>query len=598
MRLIQTHVSAFLLKAISILRCCLPLVCIAIPPTSAQVTVWTQHNDNARTGVNAKETTLKPSNVNKGQFGKLFSYTLDDQTYSQPLYMPDLTMAVDGRKHNVVFVTTVNNSVYAWDADSKTANGGHALWHVNLTPSDGRPPNVQDMDAIGACGGNYHDFAGNFGIVGTPVIDTRQKVMYLVVRAVESGSFIQRLHALDIQNGKDISGSPKEISASYDAILFDPQLQNQRAALALTNGVIYIAWSSHCDNGDYHGWVTGYRTTDLTQVAAWNDSPFDDNGSNMAGIWQGGQGATIDDRGYLYFLTGNGAWDGINNFGESAIQLTPSSSGGLRVGQYFTPHNWGDLNNGDTDLGSAGTVLIRSSGRTLLVGGGKQGMVYVMDTKAMGGYTNGGPDKVVQEFQATFIQNGGQTLHMHGGPVFFGAGPSMQYLYLWGENDFLRVFRYFPDSVPPAAPFNSTAIATSTVLAPQVGNGMPGGFLSISSNGESDAIVWALTPHTCNANQNVEPGKLFAFDATHFISSGSKQNLQLLWDSEQNFPHDDVGYFAKFTYPTVANGRVYVAGWGSVPLDNKDKCAEDAQPPAPSNEGQLSVYGLFDRGAR
>ena len=575
---------------------CKGAVCLGVFSTAllAQITVLTQHNDNSRTGANTHETSLAPSSVNRNYFGKLFSYKLDDQTYSQPLYVPNLIMSVDGQTHNVVLVTTVNNSVYAWDADRNTANGGLPLWVKNLTPSGARPPNVQDMDAIGACGGNYHDFAGNFGIVGTPVIDSANNAVFLVARTVEKGAFVQRLHALDIRSGNEILGGPVVVGGGAQ---FSPQLQNQRGALALVNGVVYIAWSSHCDNGDYHGWVMGYSASNLTQLTAWNDSPS----GSQAGIWQGGQGATADAAGNLYFLTGNGSWDGTDNFGQSAIQLTTNSAGALRLGKYFTPWNYLQLNHGDTDLGSAGVVLI--PGTSLLVGGGKQGMLYVMDSNVMGGVTQGSPDNVVQEFQATFIQNGGSTMHIHGGPVFFNGGSSAQYVYLWGENDHLRAYQYsnphnsFPASgsgPPLAAPlFNSTAVAQSSMLVPQIGSGMPGGFLSTSSNGTAGGIVWALTPHACDANQHVEPGALFAFDATNFSGSGTPRTLTDLWDSTQNLSRDDVGYFAKFTYPTVAAGKVYVGSWGNVPAAIEGMCAESSQPAAPSNQGQLLVYGLL-----
>jgi hypothetical protein len=581
------------------------LLAAALGSAWAQVSVLTQHNDNGRTGANTQESSLAPANVNPGQFGKLFTYPLDDQTYSQPLYVPHLTMAVDGQMHDVVFVTTVNNSVYAWDADSNTANGGAPLWHVNLTPSGARPPNIADMSAMGACGHNYHDFAGNIGIVGTPVIDAVNNVIYLVARTVEGSTFIQRLHALDIRSGAEILGGPVIIQGSYDGNLFTSfaaspspgQLQNQRSALTLVNGTLYINWSSHCDYGNYHGWVMGYNASNLAQITAWNDSPT----GTMAGIWQGGQGATVDSAGNLYFLTGNGTWNGTLNFGQSALRLTPGPTGALAVGSYFTPWNYLQLNNGDNDLGSAGGVLI--PGTRLLAGGGKQGMLYVMDTNAMGGITAGAPDHVVQEFQATFIRNGGSTLHIHGGPVFFTA-PTAQYVFLWGENDFLRAYRYanpagaYPPGTggpSPTAPlFNSTAAAQSTILVPQVGTGMPGGFLSTSSNGTSNGIVWALTPHACDANQHVEPGALFAFDASNFAATGgSTATLIPLWNSTQNLARDDVGYFAKFTYPTIASGRVYVSSWGNVPLANESKCAETSTPAAPTNQGQLVVYGFL-----
>jgi hypothetical protein len=567
-----------------------------VSSASAQVAVWTQHNDNNRSGANSQETSLTPSTVKAG-FGKLFSYQLDDQTYSQPLYIPNLTMSVDGQRHNVVFITTVNNSVYAWDADSQTANGGQPLWHKNLTPPGARAPNVQ-TDVRGACGGNYHDFAANFGTVGTPVIDVANSALYVVARTVEqSGKVnVQRLHALDIRNGTEIMGGPVIIGGAYKGVQFDPELQNQRSALALVKGVVYIAWSSHCDYGEYHGWVMGYRASNLAQVTAWNDSPLP---GSMAGIWQGGQGATADEAGNLYFLTGNGTSDGINNFGESAIQLVPNPTGILNVGQFFTPSNWASLNNGDTDLGSAGVVLI--PGTSLVAGGGKQGMIYVMNSRAMGGFTTGTQDKVVQEFQATFIQNGGPSAHIHGGPVFFNGGTGAQYLYVWGENDYLRAYQYSNphnnfsgNGAQPASEllFNATAVAHSSMFAPQVESGMPGGFLSTSSNGTNNGIVWALTPHACDANHNVEPGALFAFDATNFSGSGTQKTLVELWDSTQNLARDDVGYFAKYTYPTVAAGKVYVGSWGAVPPDIEGKCSESSQPSAPLNQGELVVYGL------
>jgi len=580
-------------------------------PGRAEENVVTQHNNNERTGATLAEEKLKPANVDVAHFGKLFSYTLDDQIYSQPLYASHQLMTADHKIHNVVIVTTVNNSVYAWDADSKATNGGQPLWHRNLTPTGARPPNIKDMDAIGACGGSYTDFAGNFGIVGTPVVDLQLGAIYLVARAVEqNGEFIQRLYALDIRDGHDKLG-PVKITASYRGTVFDSnsaspsaaQLQNQRSALTLADGVVYIAWSAHCDNGDYHGWVMGYRAADLSQVTAWNDTPTSNNGS-QGGIWQAGQGATVDRHGNLYFLTGNGTADGVDNFGESAIQLTRNSSGALRIGSYFTPWNYVTLNGEDADLGSSGALLI--PGTTLLVGGGKQGMLYVMNAKSMGGITAGAPDNVVQEFQATFIQNGGWSLHIHGGPVFFDAGSDGQFVYVWGENDYLRAYKYsnpnnaYPAGhsmgapvLPPGGLFNSTAVAKSSMLAPQIKTGMPGGFLSISSHGSHDGIVWALTPHACDANHNVEPGALFAFDATHFLGSGPTRTLRSLWNSTENLARDDVGYFAKFTYPTIANGKVYVTGWGHVPPANEGTCAETAVPAAPLNQGELSVYGLL-----
>src|SRR5579863_6413431 len=225
-----------------IVAVCLPMLSQSF---SDAVAVWTQRNDNSRTGSNSAETVLTPSTVNPTRFGKLFTYVLDDQAYSQPLYIPGLTMAADGKKHNVVFMTTVNNSVYAFDADTSKANGGLPLWKRSLTPPGARPPNAVDLSRLGACGSKlndfkYHDFAGNMGIVGTPVIDAASNTLYVVARTVETKRWVQRLYALDISTGAPKLGGPVVISARYHEASFDPVLNNQRPALALVNGVVYV----------------------------------------------------------------------------------------------------------------------------------------------------------------------------------------------------------------------------------------------------------------------------------------------------------------------------------------------------------------------
>jgi hypothetical protein len=551
-------------------------------------TIWTQHDDNARTGGNTNETILRPSNVEQSHFGKLFSYRLDDQTFSQPLYVPGVPMSVDLKVHNVVFAATVNNTVYAWDADSNTANSGQPLWTRSLTPPGSRVPNAGDMSKIGACNYKYNDFAGNIGIVGSPVIDPKTHTLYVVARTVEGGDrFVQRLHALDITSGDERPYGPKVISASYNGVDFEPQLQNQRAALALVNGVVYIAWASHCDFGgqngfpDYHGWIVGYSASDLSQTAVWNDTAYD--GGSQGGIWQAGQAVTADERGNLYLTTGNGSWDGANNFGMSVVRLSMNLSGSLRVSNFFTPWNYLRLNNDDMDLGSAGVMAI--PGTNKIIAGGKDGILYLIDCDNMGGITSGFPDNVAQEFQATFPS--GPTGHIHGSPIYYNGGVK-QFVYLWGENDFLRAFEFTNSS---KVSLNSTPAAVSQMRAPQIGTGMPGGFLSSSSNGQSNGIVWALAPYACDANQHVQPGIVYAFDASSFVGGGSAPTLKELWDSREQADRDDVGYFAKFTYPTVANGKVYVSGWGAVSAGDRDKCGG---PNAPSNQGQLTVYGLIN----
>ncbi|MGB3074799.1 MAG: hypothetical protein WBB36_05740 [Chitinophagales bacterium] len=253
---------------------------------AAQVSVLTQHNDLARTGANLNETQLTVANVYQNNFGKLFTRFVDDQIYTQPLVVSNLDLPGIGKK-NVVYVTTVNNSVYAFDADD--ASLATPYWQQNFTSAGTAV--VKNTDMTGACGGNYKDFSGNMGIVGTPVIDTVSKTMYFVSRDKKnSGGYEQWLHALNITNGNEQSFSPVLIKAKYpgtgdgsvnDTIAFDSQKQNQRPAITLVNGIVYIAWASHCDWGPYHGWVIGYDAGTLQQKCVWMDSPTGYN----AGIW-------------------------------------------------------------------------------------------------------------------------------------------------------------------------------------------------------------------------------------------------------------------------------------------------------------------------
>ncbi|HEV3037169.1 MAG TPA: hypothetical protein VHA33_05220 [Candidatus Angelobacter sp.] len=586
----------------------------------AQPKIWTQHNNNSRIGSNTSETILKPANVNVRKFGKLFSYALDDQTYSQPLYIPGLVMEVDGQTHNVVFVTTVSNTVYAWDADSYHANGGHPLWKRNLTPPPpARVPSAKDMSDLGACGGQYHDFAGNLGMVGTPVIDADSKTLYVVSHIIDDqGKHVQRLHALDITSGKDKLEAREikaKIKTKYADVEFNPVFNNQRPALTLVGDVVYIGWSSYCDSGDYHGWVMGYKASNLSQVTAWSTTTTGERG----GFWQSGQGLMVDDKGSLILVTGNGSSDEEGNYSESVVKLSPNPQGALQVSSFFTPNNWVFLNDKDLDFGSAGMLPL--PGTTLIAGGGKEGMFYLIDADSRLPQF-----KLVQSFQAVWPSPGTASMHIHGSPVYYEpksrVKPDIEaeieselqsdaksetkpevrtdkYLYLWGENDFLRVFEFIDKGGPPH--LKSTAVAVSAMRAPQIlaptppnrvpRGGMPGGFLSISGNGHEDGILWALAVYACNANQHVEPGILYAFDASDFLGrKDPTAQLRELWNSKEYASRDDVGYFAKFTYPTIINGKVYVAGWGAVPSHEWDKCAPKE---VPSDRGQLNVYGLL-----
>jgi PKD repeat protein len=528
---------------------------VATNTPSSAVAVLTHHNDNARTGMNLAETWLNINNVNTNQFGLVFARPVDDQIYAQPLVMTNVNILGHGTR-NIVIVVTVNDSVYAFDADDVSASTPY--WSRSfINPPNVVPPSNADMSAIGACGGNYQDYSGNIGIVGTPVIDAVAGTVYLVARTKENGnSFVQRLHALDVATGAERANSPVAISATFPGtgdgssggiVTFDSQRQNQRPALVLAVGIIYISWSSHCDNGPYHGWVIGYDQTTLQQVAVYNDTP---NGSN-GGIWMSGQGPAADASGNLYLSTGNGTVDtsGTVNRGESFLKLTKSGNN-LNVASWFTPYDYPNLESFDLDLGSGGMLLI--PGTTLAFSGGKEGFVYLVNRDNMGGLTGSTTtnNNIIQYFRVT-------TDEVHGGPIWWD-GPGSSYCYVWPSSVHLQQYVFNRGT----GKFNLPATAQGPTAAP---TGQPGGLLALSANGTNagSGIIWAVHQLTGDANQSVRPGILHAYNAQNVATE--------LWNSEQASARDSVGNFAKFVPPTVANGKVYLATFS----------------------GMLKVYGLL-----
>jgi hypothetical protein len=504
--------------------------------SAAQANVTTQHNDAARTGANTNETVLTTTNVNVSQFGKIFERTVDDEIYAQPLYVEGVSVPGIGLR-NVVYVTTNNDSVYAFDADDRTATA--PLWRVSYTnPAAGIVP-VSRTDVGQACG-TYADFAGNIGIAGTPVIDAAAQTMFFVTRTKESGTFVQRLHAIDIRDGSERPGSPRLIQATVvgtgdgrDAlnnIAFNARTQNQRAGLLLDRGTVYITWASYCDQGPYHGWILGYDAATLQQVMVYNTTP--DGG--LGGIWQSGGGLSADAAGNMYALTGNGTFNGDTggrNFGNSFLKVSPT---GILL-DWFTPFNWSFLNATDEDLGIQNALLIPNT--NLVVGGGKEGVMYVLNANGMGRFRSGNNGQIIQSFQAS------SAARMNGSPVYWNSleyGPAM---YLWPAGDPLKVFRLV------SGVFQTPATAQSTTLAAA---GMPGGMLSLSSNGgtQGTGIVWAAMSNAGDANHAPQPGILRAFDAGNVTRE--------LWNSQQKPTRDALGNFSKFSPPTVASGKVFV----------------------------------------
>src|SRR5712691_11612406 len=532
---------------------------LSAQPVRGQVSILTYHNDNARMGQNLNETLLNPANVNPTAFGKLFSYPVDGHVYAQPLYVPNVDIPGQGR-HNVVFVATEHNSVYAFDADNP---GAGPLWAVSfIDPAHGVTP-VPHADV------NSDDLKSEIGITGTPVIDEQTGTLYVVAKTKEVSAdgvhYVHRLHALDITTGTEKFQGPAVIGDTVFAggnytyvsgpsvdgtgdgsingrLFFNALRQHQRPGLLLVKGVVYVGFGSHGDVSPYHGWVIGYAAADLARAPVlFNATP---NGG-LGGIWMSGAGPAADAAGNIYVITGNGTFDTAaprTNYGDSFIKLNPAS--GLSVADFFTPFNESFLEAQDFDVGSGGAIVLPDSAGSvahphLLIGGDKQGILYVIDRDNMTGFNAGG-DKVVQE--VTVI---GGTCGIFSTPAFWEGK-----LYVVAIGDVLKQYTLADASLTPA-------LQAADVF------GYPGATPAISSNGATNGIVWALDTNnngTPNGSGSTGPAILFAYDAT---------NLNKLFSSPTSGA-GSAGNAVKFTVPTVANGKVYVG-----------------------TQTELSVFGLF-----
>lgn len=511
-------------------RACLSLLAMAPLFASAQQAVLTHHNDNSRTGAVLAEKKLTAANVRPGKFGKLFTRKVDGQLYAQPLYVPKIEVA--GKVRNVVYCATMHDSVYAFDANDPDQE--QPLWKrsfANGTTAKAIPY----LNLVG-----WADIEPEVGILSTPVIDLATNTMYVVVRTLEGNpdddaSYKQRLYALDIKTGKS-KKNPVEVTGTFPGNgdqsngqglnVYNGRRQNQRPAITLANGRLYIASASHGDTRPYHGWILAYDAKTLSYLGSFNSTP---NGG-LGGFWMSGQGPAIDEFGNLYVVTGNGPFDpAVGNYGDTVIKLDKD----LNLVDYFTPFNQFNLEQWDADLGSVGLLLVPGTDRVLA--GSKEGKLYLMDRGNMGKYHEGSDDNVRQWIQAC---NG----HIHGAPIYYN-GPAGPHVYIWSESDRLKQFGITQEDLLTTEP-----TAMSEVIATE---GMPGGFLSISADGvkSGTGVLWASLPLTGNANQQIVPGVLRAFDAT---------TLEEIWNSRLNTLGDDVGKFAKYAPPTVADGQVFL----------------------------------------
>ena len=500
-----------------------PQPALAAPANTA---VTTFKNDNARDGQYTTETILNQSNVNVSQFGKRVQYSVDGQVYAQPLFLPDLS--INGGTHNVVFVATENDSVYAFDADATSVIA--PLWKVSLLPAGGGAVSSN----VSGCG----DLTPVIGITGTPVIDTSTNTLFVVSYDDEGGNLVYRLHALNVLTGQDkwpavvISASAPGtgVGSSGGTVSFNPVTNRQRVALLLENGRVYVAFSSFCDIGAYHGWILayGYSTTAFTLADAYDVTPDGSDG----GIWAGsGGGIAGDPSGNVYYISGNGTFDastGGPDYGDSFVRL----NGSLQVQDYFTPYNQQCLSQGDVDLGAGGLLLIPSA--NVVISAGKEGRPYVVSTTSMGKYTAdpnlvcGGTDststtidKVQQELPPGTIGS------LFSTPAFWNGPNGQQDVYFTQVNGPTREFSW-SDGKLSASP-----VSTSSAN---------GGDPVVSSDGtvSGTAIVW---------NQDFG-GELHAYDPANLAHE--------FWNSGMNSSRDGLPGEVKYATPTIANGEVFV----------------------------------------
>jgi outer membrane protein assembly factor BamB len=494
--------------------------------------VATSQYDNLRTGATLNEKALTPQNVNEKQFGRLGAFQVDGAVYAQPLFLPALEIPGRG-KHDVLFVATEHDSVYAFDANRPK---DPPLWHVSLLDQQ------RDEETVPARDVECPFIQPEVGITSTPVIDLQSGTLYVLARTMighffRDNEYFQSLHALAVTTGAEKFGGPKQIAASVRGrgdgnkngeVPFDPLRENPRAALLLANKTLYLTWGSSCDVDPYHGWVMAYNPEMLGQQAVLNITPDGSEG----GIWASDTGLGADANGSIYVATGNGTFDaasGGRDYGDSLLKLALENSS-LVVTDSFTPFNQTQLREADADLGSSGPLLLPDQPgphRHLLLQPTKGGMIYVIDRDRMGRFHAQG-DAVVERIH---MAGGGYgAMAYWNGHVFFAS--SDDYLCDYSiENGQLKL------KIRSSIKFEN-----------------PGATPSVSADGSRNAIVWAIATKTWNGAER--PAVLYAFDANHIE--------QPIYASEQNSKRDRAATATRFVIPLVENGRVYFGARGEV----------------------------------
>jgi len=507
-------------------------------PAPGNANVLTYHNDNARTGQNLNETVLTTTNVNSATFGKLGFFPADGLVDAEPLLVSNLMIA--GVSHNVLFVATEHDSVFAFDADSFASASPTVLWQTSLLGSG-----ETSSDPVGGCG----QVAPEIGITSTPVIDLSagpHGTIFAVAmsrnQSTNPTTYIQRLHALDLTTGLERSGSPTTIQATFPGtgenssggqVIFDPRKYKERSALLLLNGAIYTTWASHCDSTPYTAWVMAYSESNFQQLTVLNITP---NGGEGA-FWGAGAGPAADSSGNLYVLSGNGTFDGTVNgsgfpidgdFGNGFLKLSLSGNT-LSVSDYFEMHDTTNESNRDVDLGSGGPMVLPdlkdNIGNTwhLAVGAGKDGRIYVVNRDLMGKFNTNNDNQIYQELDGALPGGVWSTSAYFNNAVYYGPQ---------GNN--LLAF-----TISNAKLSNTPASQSPTAF------GYPGATPSISANGTSNGILWAI--------ENGSTGVLHAYDATN-LANELYNSSQAAGDRDQFQTTAN----CKFVTPMIANGKVFV----------------------------------------
>ncbi|MBV9343410.1 MAG: chitobiase/beta-hexosaminidase C-terminal domain-containing protein [Gammaproteobacteria bacterium] len=558
----------------SVLRGAAVLGLIVSTAQALNVTTW--RYDLARTG-QVSETQLTTANVNSSAFGKLYSYAVDGYVYAQPLYLAGVT--INSVAHNVVYIATQHDSVYAFDADQSAQ-----LWHASLL--DAAHGAASGATTVPASDVASSDIVPEIGITGTPVIDASAGILYVVSKTKENGAYVQRLHALDVSTGAERGGSPVTIQGAVSgsgigsvngSIAFQSQWELNRSALALMNGTVYVPFGAHGDNGPYHGWLFAYNAQSLQVTALWNSSPA----GKGNGLWQSGAAPAMDvvnGVSRMFFATGNffatgsaspnpsPPYSSSQNYSNAIVRMD-LSNGGLTVSDEWTPFDQQALSASDLDQTSGGVLLLPDqSGPTVheLVQVGKNGRIEVLNRDNLGGF-NTSSNHIVQEI-------GGQIAGLWSTPAYWNGR-----VYFWGNGDSLKQFS-----------LSGGLLSGSPVATASVSSAFPGASPVVSSNGTSNGVLWSIRS---DAYGSGGPAVLYAFDATNVAT--------LLYSSAQNSARDAAGKAVKFQVPLVANGKVYVGAQGEVDVYGLLAVAPPTAPtptfqPAPGVYSSAQTVNLAD----